>query len=386
MSAKPNYFKIGIFVVGAIALIVIGLTLLGAETLFRERLLIETYFDESVTGLETGAPVFFRGVHVGNVNAIDFVQNIYPVGRNLQERSRLVYVLMEIKRSTFSDPDEAGFMPNEEKLRQRLQSEIDKGMRVQLSLQGVTGIYYLDIDYIDPERHPPREVEWIPHHYYIPSVPSAITQIADAFNQLFGQLAEIDIERLIQNLDQSLASLSRTLDQANISEVSTEMRGTLESLRHTSDEMRALVTDPHIGQIKENVAVASAEARQLLETTRPELSAAITDFRENVQAFNQVAGQLNDYLESERAEADRAKIRQTLDAMHQAAAQLPRQLQRTLQVLETTVETERADIQAILENLRVISNNLRDLTEAAREYPSGVLFGEPPPPVEPYKE
>ena len=35
-----------------------------------------------------------------------------------------------------------------------------------------------------------------------------------------------------------------------------------------------------------------------------------------------------------------------------------------------------------IDNLRQISDNLRDLTEDAKRYPSGVIFGAPPRPLE----
>jgi paraquat-inducible protein B len=35
-------------------------------------------------------------------------------------------------------------------------------------------------------------------------------------------------------------------------------------------------------------------------------------------------------------------------------------------------------VAASLNNLRQITDNLRDLSENAKRYPSGVLFGEPP--------
>ena len=47
MSAEQRYFKLGAFVLGAISVLVVGVVLLGAGTLFRKSFRVETYVDES---------------------------------------------------------------------------------------------------------------------------------------------------------------------------------------------------------------------------------------------------------------------------------------------------------------------------------------------------
>ena len=62
MSKKANPTAIGAFVVGAIALIILTLIILGGGKFFSERARYVTYFDGSIQGLREGANVNFRGV------------------------------------------------------------------------------------------------------------------------------------------------------------------------------------------------------------------------------------------------------------------------------------------------------------------------------------
>ena len=61
---------IGAFVVGGILLIIAAVVLLGAGSFTGAKPEAIAYFDDSVSGLDIGAPVKFRGVTIGNVSQV----------------------------------------------------------------------------------------------------------------------------------------------------------------------------------------------------------------------------------------------------------------------------------------------------------------------------
>ena len=61
---------IGAFVVGAVAIVVAGLFVLGGGKFLKKKYIHVMYFDGSVKGLKVGAPVTFRGVEIGTVTNI----------------------------------------------------------------------------------------------------------------------------------------------------------------------------------------------------------------------------------------------------------------------------------------------------------------------------
>jgi uncharacterized coiled-coil protein SlyX len=68
------------------------------------------------------------------------------------------------------------------------------------------------------------------------------------------------------------------------------------------------------------------------------------------------------------------------------ATELPKDLApfgRGLRQMSALLATQQQNIEATLNNLRQTSENFLDLSESARAYPSRMLFGAPPPAVEP---
>ena len=92
MSQKANYFKLGLFVIGAIAAGIIVLVIIGSGRWFQKRIVIETYFNESVQGLDVGSKLKVRGVAIGEVTRIGFTYNRYQLDRPMSDRARFVMV------------------------------------------------------------------------------------------------------------------------------------------------------------------------------------------------------------------------------------------------------------------------------------------------------
>src|SRR3974377_2385377 len=70
MSKKISTTSIGLFIVTGLALGVIGLLLFSSSRLFTHTRDVIVYFDESLNGLNEGAPVKYRGVTIGSVKRV----------------------------------------------------------------------------------------------------------------------------------------------------------------------------------------------------------------------------------------------------------------------------------------------------------------------------
>ena len=67
---KTNTKLLGLFVVGGIFLLVVGVLVFGSGRFFQTKVERVAFFPDSLAGLGEGAPVRFRGVKIGTVTKI----------------------------------------------------------------------------------------------------------------------------------------------------------------------------------------------------------------------------------------------------------------------------------------------------------------------------
>jgi ABC-type transporter Mla subunit MlaD len=349
MSAQANFFKLGLFVIAGTVALVLLLLVLGSGRWFQSKVVIETYFNESVQGLDVGSKVKYRGVNVGEVTRITFTYTKYQLDRPADERLR--YVLVEATVLPRLIGSRAG---GDITKAETAAMEIEKGLRVRLAPQGITGTNYLEIDYADPKTNPQLPISWVPDYLYIPSAPSTVTQFVNAAGDIADRLHKLDVEGTIANLNKLLTvtndriaaidtarltqqssdvlgKLSTKLDQLPVQKLGQESTQLIAELRQTNQKLSALLSDPAWQKLPGDASAAVAAARKLAED--PNLPKAIAH------------------------------------------------IQQTLSRLDRVIGGGSADLSVTLENLRQITDNLRDLTEDAKRNPSRLLRGEPPLPV-----
>ncbi|HKY09732.1 MAG TPA: MlaD family protein [Candidatus Binatia bacterium] len=342
-----SYFKIGLFVISAIVIGVIGLVVLGVGSVLQRKSLVETYIDESVQGLDVGSPLKFRGVPVGRVEQISLTSAEYPT------RRQYVLVRMSITSNVFQFPINDPNSP-------ALKRELERGFRIRLAPQGLTGVAYLEADYLDPERHPALEIDWQPASPYIPSARSRIGQLSEAVERILQNIGDVNISELTASVEKSLAAMTRLADSANLEKIGNQANALLAELRATNKQMNTLVSSPELKSGLADAAATAGKARQIIERAEKPIDRMLTDLPQASESLNRMVKRL-DSVTNDLPETS-AQARQTLQRLNRLLATQQRELDRTM------------------ENLRVVSENIREITESAKRYPSQTLFGAPPPP------
>ena len=249
MSRKASPVVVGSFVVGGIALLIVGLVLLGTLRLFQEKQRFVVYFDSSVFGLRIGAPVMFKGIPVGRVNDMRIDSN--------QKRS--VEVILEMEKNTLVAGREKMEL-DEETVRQL----VEDGLRAELALESfVTNLRYVALDF-RPDT--PAELADDPTDEYpeIPTIPAMTEELQENLVALVDQLARTDIEGLVASI-RDLADSTRNVIAspdlqralAQVDDLALRLDGAMVELTRT-----ARAFGPN-GELGKNLASASKNVEVL---------------------------------------------------------------------------------------------------------------------------
>jgi ABC-type transporter Mla subunit MlaD len=311
MLSKANYVKIGIFTISALALLAAAVLYFGLSSALRPTLGCQTYFNHTVQGLAPGASVNFRGFKVGTVDKITLPTDPGTSGQLMVKVEFDVDPALLLGRSDVKLND----------ARELLEREISNKLRCFLSFQGVSGVGYLNLDYLNPDTIEEPILNEATENLVIPSAKGTVLAIGDSLTEILQSLSKVDFD----NLDKTLTA-------------------TLKSVNTFSDTVN---TDLH------NLSGTITNTLNSLEKTSGEISTLADKMTKDLEAIN--LGQKSTELSG--------AIRRFTSVLSQA---------------EALTRTTKNSLPATMENLRVMSENLREVSEMAKRYPSQILFGQPP--------
>jgi hypothetical protein len=128
-----------------------------------------------------------------------------------------------------------------------------------LQPQGITGLNFAELNYVDRPPPPPLEIWWTPRHPYIPSAPGTLASMLDSVNSIMDTFKALDIKdtvrelnAVMENFNTTLGKLQTNLDEMNLAETSA-------NLQKLIDEMRGKVAELPVEQLGE-------DGRQMMET------------------------------------------------------------------------------------------------------------------------
>ena len=318
MNDNSKFFKIGIFVIGATSIFIVGLIIFGLGDFFEKKFYCETYFDGSVQGLNIGSSVKYKGMEIGSVESIKSAASRYSPD------SQYIFVL-------FSINDIAAF----NKSKKGIEELVKKGLRVKLGLQGLTGAAYIEADYIEKNKPAALPISWNPENPYIPSTTSTITRLTDSISKIVEGVEAINIQALANDL----ATLLKTLD-TKINDIETEeILGSTLKLVNSASRIVTNAEKPLTGfvnnleQAGKDIKVAVKDIKTLIGNVDESLSGVSPA----VKQFNKACAQINE-----------------------------------------TVYFKKHDIGIILDNLKKMSANLEEMSENLKTYPGSIIYSSPP--------
>ncbi|MCC6135014.1 MAG: MCE family protein [Candidatus Contendobacter sp.] len=320
MYSKVNYALVGLFVIGLGAALLWGLFWLtmGSETRIYDR--YRVYFRESVAGLNPKATVRYRGVQVGQVEAI---------------------------RLDPANPDQVDVVLN-----------IERGVPIRrdtiatLSTRGLTGVASVELSG-GGSQSPPLEKQPGQDLPVIQAGPSLVARLDDAFNNILTNVNTLSsrLERLLG--DENQAALTRTLQ--NVSVITGAIADRSDSLRQTLTNVETFTG-----------ALAQRADR---------LGQALDQLTIGLEKSGDLGGQIRATLGDFRAAAQ--AVRRTADTFNKTSLDLSGLAQGGQHELQRFGQTTLPELNALLMQINDMAAVLQRLAELLEQNPRALLLGKP---------
>lgn len=373
MSAQTSYFRLGLFVLVAIGLLVGGVIALGAGAWLKEGFMVETYVTESVTGLDVGSPVKMFGVQIGQVKKVGFVAAKYKP-KSAAERVRFNrYILIEME----VDPE---LLPNMSMVERRalLAKNVEAGMRFHLQ-SSFTGPTYVNADYVDPNVHKPPRIDWEPEHLYVPSAPGTMAQVTSAVERLASQIEKAEIAKVVENINTLVVDTNKAINQLQVGEINKQVLTLGTGLQAAVTRIEKILGNPAIDKGISDMGVAIAGVKDVVISSQADVKTTLKDLPKITARLSSTAEEIDKIIKS--PEVKRTLIGLATTAENAGPAMV--RLRKTAQRLDNLLASQQRDIEAVIIGLRRTMENITALSEDASENPSRVLFGSPPPRTNP---
>lgn len=317
---ESNPKLIGAFIIGGVALAVLAAVLFSSEEYFTPKRQFVAYFQQSVTGLNIGAPVKFRGIPCGEVLAID---GIYDSNDGSMTPRVTLEFLPENLIGAHVEEDEYTLLP----------LLLQNGIRASLKSQSLlTGQLYVALDFYPgtPERRLGNSDDQYPE---LPTLDSHI-------DEALATLSELPIEEVVARVVSLLQATEDILRNPNIARV-------LDLLPQVLADGDTAITDLN-NLINEEITVAVREATETLAITRG--------------SIERVARKITD------------------ETLTQADLTLS-ELQTTLHIMQKRLDQDDVMMREIVATLRELgraSRSIRNLTDYLEAHPESLIRGRTP--------
>jgi phospholipid/cholesterol/gamma-HCH transport system substrate-binding protein len=278
-NSNPNYFRLGIFVLAAIGALLTIILIFGSGQLFKKSFTIETYIKQSVTGLDAGAAVRFRGVKIGQVTSINLSGDVYEREIPMPERREYVVVRMQI----FGDKVELT----------NLQIYLKDNLRARIKSMGITGVNYVELDfYPSATQYNPLPYTWEAEYPVVPSMPNQADEIISGIQKLIGALNSLDVDGTQKKFDALLGNLNKLMagdgkDNAGLINSVKDLNVLLERIAKVTDK-------DQLNILMRELVATMVSLRQTVTSVQGDTTATLENLRqasEQLNEFTRVASQ-----------------------------------------------------------------------------------------------
>lgn len=327
MSKKVNPAAVGLFVTGALVILLAGLVVLGSGKFFEQHERFVVYFQGSVNGLEEGSAVQLGGVKVGSVVQMH-------VQFDPETNQKVVPVVIELSASRILQLSVDGVYTKDKVLSREAVAKAveERGLRARLiSKSALTGQLFIDLDFFPDDQEgytfPGNPIDGLTQ---IPTTKNEIERVLESIAKSVEKLSVIDFGQLITDVNGLVVEIDEKVGELDIGGISDRAKKTLDHADATMANIDKLVTDEHLTQTFANLDSATADIKGAVAAFDGEqVSVAVAEAEEAMSQIKLAAANIakvttTDSTTTVRLNRALARIEEASKAIEQLADYLKR--------------------------------------------------------------
>ncbi len=368
MNKPANKKLIGLFVLGATALLVVAVVIFGSGKIFSKTVPVVFYFEGSVRGLDEGSPLVIRGVKVGGVTRVQLVYD--P-----KDMSMGIPVYAEFDPEKITRVGGVSYQSWERK--EKIKVLVEHGLRAQLQMQSiVTGQLMVNIDFLPHTKA--RLVSKNPEEIEIPTIPTVLEEITQ-------KLQDLPVDEIIDKMTTALDGFNTVINSPELQEGLKKGGKTLDDLnkliavvnqefKPAVQEARALMrnADQLVGKVDRRFEPLVSK----VEGTLDEVGPMVSDLKKTLAKADGTLDETRKLVDQANAEMGPilADVKKTLAEAHSAMAHA----QKTLDAAEINYYEGSEFYQTLTDTLQradEASRSAQLLIEYLQRNPDALVWG-----------
>jgi paraquat-inducible protein B len=342
MSRRASPTLVGAFVLGGVTLGVIAIVRFGSWNVFQRHLPCVMYFEDSVNGLNVGAPIKIKGVQIGTVVGMDLPSE--------DTQSRIPVYAELTKARTYFTP----MMTTSAEL---LETIIERGLRARLDTESyVTGVLYVDLEFEPTE--PATRVGIGPSGYVeIPTLPRRFTNF---LQKAMATLSDVKLKEMVDTITATAKSIDDLLHSPQIEHGIAQAGQTIQQYRDLAETLDA------------NIRNLSKKLDATLDSTHAMVTQADKTLKAGEDALNSVRDVARDVRQ------DASTLTEDIRNIAKSAQDIERHLDSALAEVDELLDPGAPLVQqlhATLVQLARASRNLARFADELERNPAMIIRG-----------
>jgi paraquat-inducible protein B len=345
MSKPANKTVIGLFVLSAIALVVIAIVVLGSGKFFKQTFTAVCFFEGSVGGLNEGSPVVFRGVKIGSVTRIDLTIDPKDLAIKIP-----VYIEIDPSHFKFISP---AVRPSPGT---NLKIFVDRGLRASLVMQSlVTGQMEVGLDF-----QPDKPATFVGGESKYPEIPTVQTPL----QELTKKIEKLPIEEIFEKLQSAISGIERVVNTPEITQI-------IRNLNLAVLDLKKLVgnVDSQVGEIGPSLKGAVTDVRTLVQKVDGKIDPLASNINETIEGYGKIAKNVNEQIGPLVG-----SIEKTLEEARATLVQAKEALAAAKETLEGDSSLS-YEIETTLQEIDSGVRSIRSLADYLKRHPESVIWG-----------